>query len=152
MSGVAVTEWGALGEALAEELASLSDGSVLVIREAGRTGRYVQFLQSDATLEAELSGDHHLDPALRAGVAGSRLIVEAGWRPPVDTAYGHNWWAELAWPSPSAAYRNLAAMSVSGLRDGLRIAGPQALVYEAWDGRQGNRSLTCHRLGLTPQT
>ncbi len=66
----------------------------------------------------------------------------------MDTVYGHNWWAKLPWPSPSAAYRGLAGMSVIGLR----IAGPQALVYEAWDGRQGNRTLTLPRLGLNPQT
>lgn len=30
-------------------------------------------------------------------------------------------------------------MTVTGLRDGLRITGPEALVYEAWDGRRGNR-------------
>lgn len=147
-----MTGWDGFGEALAEELASLSSGSVLIIREAGQTGRYAQFLQSDATVGAELAGDHHLDPALRAGEAGGRLIVGAGWQPPVDTVYGHNWSAELPWPSPSAAYRELAGMTVTGLRDGLRITGPQALVYEAWDGRRGNRSLTLPLLGLTPQT
>lgn len=147
-----MTGWDGLGERLAEQLASLATGSVLIIGERGRTGRYAQFLQSDERVEAELVGDHHLDPALRAGEAGSRLIAEAGWRPPEDTVHGHNWWAELPWPSSSAAYRELAGMTVTGLRDGLRIAGPQALVYEAWDGRRGNRPLVLPLLGLSAQS
>ncbi|MER6116430.1 hypothetical protein E6R60_14785 [Streptomyces sp. A0642] len=146
-----MTEWDAFEEGLAEQLSSLGAGSVLIVRETGRTGRYAQFLQSDEGLGAELVGDHHLDPALRAGETGSRLIAEAGWQPPQDTVYGHNWAVELPWPSPSDAYRALAAMTVTGLRDGLRIAGPQALVYEAWDGRRGNRPLVLPLLGLMPE-
>lgn len=147
-----MTDWDGFREGLAEQLASLTDGSVLIIREGGQTGRYAQFLQSDKGLEAELVGDHHLAPTLRAGDEGRRLIAEAGWRPPEDTVYGHNWWSELPWPSPSAGYRDLAEMTVTGLRDGLRITGPQALVYEAWDGRRGNRPLTLPLLGLTVQS
>lgn len=146
-----MTGWDGLSDGLAEQLASLAAGSVLIISESAQTGRYAQFLQSEDTLAAELVGDHHLDPALRAGEAGGRLIVEAGWRPPEDTVYGHNWQAELPWPSPSDAYRTLAGMTVTGLRDGLRITGPQALVYEAWDGRRGNRALTLPLLGLAPK-
>ncbi|WP_393059915.1 hypothetical protein [Streptomyces sp. LN549] len=146
-----MTGWDGFGERLAEQLTLLSAGSVLIIREGGGTGRYAQFLQSDEGMEAELVGDHGLDPALRAGEAGYRMIVDAGWKPPQDTAYGHNWWAELPWPSPSGAYRNLAGMTVTGLRDGLRITGPEALVYEAWDGRRGNRDLVLPLLGLDPK-
>ncbi|MER5894481.1 hypothetical protein [Streptomyces sp. NPDC001876] len=147
-----MTGWDGFSEGLAEQLASLAAGSVLIIRESGQTGRYAQFLQTDERVEAELVGDHHLDPALRAGEAGCRLIAEAGWRPPEDTVYGHNWWSELPWPSSSVAYRALAGMTVTGLRDGLRITGPQVLVYEAWDGRRGNRPLTLPLLGLTAQS
>ncbi|MFE3559421.1 hypothetical protein ACFXKW_31880 [Streptomyces sp. NPDC059193] len=147
-----MTGWDGFGEGLAEQLTLLTAGSVLIISEGGRTGQYAQFLQSDGRVEAELVGDHGLDPALRAGEAGCRLIVEAGWRPPQDTAYGHNWWTELPWPSPSDAYRNLAVMAVTGLRDGLRIAGPQNLVYEAWDGRRGNRPLVLPLLGLSQKS
>ncbi|MEU8886372.1 hypothetical protein [Streptomyces sp. NPDC048442] len=141
-----MTGWDGFGEGLAEQLTTLASGSVLVIRERGAAGRFAQFLQTDATVEAELVGDHHLDPSLRAGESGCRLITEAGWQPPEDTVYGHNWQAELGWPSPSGAYRRLAAMTVTGLRDALRITGPEALVYEAW-GR-GNRPLTLPLLGL----
>ncbi|MFI7365316.1 TY-Chap domain-containing protein [Streptomyces sp. NPDC050149] len=147
-----MTGWDGFGERLAEQLSTLGAGSVLIIREGGGTGRYAQFLQSDEGVEAELVGDHGLDPALRAGEAGSRLIVEAGWKPPQDTVYGHNWWAELPWPSPSGAYRKLAGMTVTGLRDGLRITGPEALVYEAWDGRRGNRDLVLPLLGIDPKS
>lgn len=149
-----MTDWDAFGEKLAEQLSALPAGAVLIIREGerGDTGRYAQFLQSDEGVEAELVGDHHLAPALRAGEAGSGLIAEAGWQAPEDTVYGHNWWAKLPWPSPSEAYRRLSGMTVTGLRDALRIAGPQALVYEAWDGRRGNRPLPLPLLGLAPQS
>lgn len=146
-----MTGWDEFSEGLAEQLASLAAGSVLIIRE-GRTGRFAQFVQSDQALKAELVGDHSLDPALRAGEAGSRLITEAGWQPPEDTVYGHNWQTELPWPSASGAYRELARMTVTGLRDGLRIAGPQDLVYEAWDERRGNLDLVLPLLGLPPKS
>lgn len=77
-----MTGWDGFGERLAEQLTLLGPESVLIIREGGGTGRYAQFLQSDEGVEAELVGDHGLDPALRAGEEGSRLIVEAGWKPP----------------------------------------------------------------------
>jgi len=147
-----VTGWDGFRERLAEQLTLLGPESVLIIREGGGTGRYAQFLQSDAGVEAELVGDHGLDPALRAGEEGSRLIVEAGWQPPQDTVYGHNWWAEVPWPSPSDAYRKLAGMTVTGLRDALRVAGPQALVYEAWEGRRGNRPLVLPLLGFAAKS
>ncbi|MFJ4840621.1 TY-Chap domain-containing protein [Streptomyces sp. NPDC088746] len=147
-----MTGWDGFSEGLAEQLASLPAGSVLIIRESGQTGRYAQFLQSDERVGAELVGDHHLAPGLRAGEAGCRLIAEAGWQLPEDTVYGHNWWSELPWPSSSVSYRELARMTVTGLRDGLRITGPQDLVYEAWEQRRGNRSLTLPLLGLTAQS
>ncbi|MFD5648993.1 hypothetical protein [Streptomyces sp. NPDC127039] len=145
-----MTAWDGFGEGLARQLATLAAGSVLIIREGGRTGRYAQYAQSDEILRAELVGDHGLDPALRAGETGSRLIAEAGWEPPEDTVYGHNWQAGVSWPSPSGAYRELARMTVTGLRDGLRIASPQGLAYEAWDERRGNRPLVLPLLGLDP--
>ncbi|MEU0101416.1 hypothetical protein [Streptomyces sp. NPDC006267] len=143
-----MTAWEGFCEGLAEQLASLATGSVLIIREGGRTGRYAQFAQSDEVLRAELTGDHGLDPALRAGETGGRLIAEAGWEPPQGTVYGHNWQAGLPWPSPANTYRELARMTVTGLRDGFRIVSPRTLVYEAWDERRGNRPLVLPLLGL----
>ncbi|MCX5414950.1 hypothetical protein [Streptomyces sp. NBC_00059] len=145
-----MTGWDGFGEGLAEQLTTLATGSVLIISESGPTGRYAQFLQSDESLSAELVGDHYLDPSVRAGEPGCRLIAEAGWRQPEDTVHGHNWQAELPWPSPSAAYHRLAAMTVTGLRDALRITSPQTLVYDAW-GRE-NHPLRLPLLGLTPKT
>ncbi|MGW7414773.1 TY-Chap domain-containing protein [Streptomyces sp. NPDC054863] len=145
-----MTGWDGFTEGLAEQLTTLASGSVLILRESGPTGRYAQFLQTDATVEAELVADHYLDPAVRAGEPGCRLITEAGWRQPEDTVYGHNWQAVLSWPSPSDAYRRLAAMTVTGLRDGLRITDPETLVYEAW--ARGNRPLRMPLLGLAPHS
>ncbi|MCX5206229.1 hypothetical protein OG897_33095 [Streptomyces sp. NBC_00237] len=141
-----MTGWEGFGEGLAEQLSTLASGSVLIIREKGPEGRFVQFLQTDAKLEAELVGDHYLDPAARAGESGSRLIAEAGWQPSEDTVSSHNWETWLGWPSPSGDYRRLARMAVTGLRDGLRITGPETLLYEAWE--RGNRPLRLPLLGL----
>lgn len=70
-----MTQWRALSDAEVVELAAR-----------------LRSLDCTWELGAELVGDHGLDPALRVGKAGSRLIVEAGWQPPQDTAHGHNWW------------------------------------------------------------
>ncbi|MET9774002.1 hypothetical protein ABZ023_06980 [Streptomyces sp. NPDC006367] len=141
-----MTGWDEFGEGLAEQLSTLATGSVLILRESAPTGRYAQFMQDDDRLGAELVGDHYLEPGVRAGEQGGRLIAEAGWQRPEDTVYGHNWQAELPWPSASDAYRRLAAMTVTGLRDGLRITGPKDLVYKAWTRR--NRPLQLPLLGL----
>ncbi|MEU2549597.1 hypothetical protein ABZ618_29915 [Streptomyces roseolus] len=141
-----MTEWDEFSQRLAEQLSTLTTGSVLIIREDGPPGRYAQFLQADERVEAQLVADHYLDPTARAGETGNRLITEAGWRQPEDTVYGHNWQTELPWPSTSDAYRRLAAMTVTGLRDALRITSPETLVYEAWT--RGNRPLRLPSLGL----
>ncbi|MFI5801382.1 TY-Chap domain-containing protein [Streptomyces sp. NPDC051561] len=145
-----MTDWSGFREGLAEQLTTLAGGSTLIIGEGGAAARFAQFRQSSGSLSAELVGDHYLGPSVRAGEAGSRLISEAGWLRPEDTAYGHNWHTELPWPSDSAAYRRLAAMTVTGLRDGLGIAGPDELVYRAWT--RGNRDLRLPLLGLIAQS
>ncbi|CAM5478401.1 hypothetical protein GCM10010329_30030 [Streptomyces spiroverticillatus] len=145
-----MTGWEGFGEGLAQQLSTLAAESVLIIRDSGPTNRYVQFLQTDSRLLAELVSDHWLEPAVRAGESGARLIAEAGWRQPESTVPDGNWETSLDWPSPARDYRRLAAMSVAGLRDGLRISGPEALVYDAWSP-PGNRPLRLPLLGIEPK-
>ncbi|UGT70011.1 hypothetical protein LTT66_07525 [Nocardia gipuzkoensis] len=143
-----MTGWEDFAAGLAAELAALRAGSIvkLVESETGPRRRYAQFLQLDDLLSAELVDDEWLDPALRAGTAGRAVIADAGWRE--RDASHDNWWTELPWPSPSAGYRRLADMVVTGLRDGFGIDAPTALAYTAWNERSENRELDLPLLGL----
>ncbi|WP_411157370.1 hypothetical protein [Nocardia terpenica] len=48
----------------------------------------------------------------------------------------------------SSIYRQLAAMVITGLRDGLGVRSPADLVYEAWNDRAGNAPMDLPLLGL----
>ncbi|MFJ5711434.1 TY-Chap domain-containing protein [Streptomyces sp. NPDC093105] len=151
-----MTGWDGFQERLAEQLASLPAGAVVIVSETGaapptktaKGSRYAQFRQDPESLYAELSGDRHLEGAARAGDEGGRLLVAAGWRAPdADDRVG-NWCAELPWPSPSVAYRRLASMVVTGLHVVFRVPAPSSLAYTAWDAEDGNRPLELPLLGL----
>lgn len=148
-----MTDWIRFAEALAEQLAMVNSGTVVIISEHGRAGersRTAQFRQLDNSVWAELSGDKWLDPDVRAGESGSGLIAEVGWRQP-DADHGHNWWIERPWPVTSADCRRIGSMVVTGLRDGFRISDPAALSYDAWDESNGNRPMELPLLGLRQQ-
>ncbi|ONI76969.1 hypothetical protein ALI144C_33145 [Actinosynnema sp. ALI-1.44] len=146
-----MTGWGTFAEGLVEELAALPAGAIVKIYEAefpqDAVHRYAQFLQLEDRLCAELVGEEWLDPTMRAGDAGCRVIAGAGWVQPDDNHHG-NWWFDLPWPADTAGYRQLVSMVVTGLRDGLRMANPTMLVYEAWNEREGNSALDLPQLGL----
>ncbi|MFI6997692.1 TY-Chap domain-containing protein [Nocardia sp. NPDC050175] len=145
-----MTGWAEFADGLAEQLARLPSGAVVVIGEAPTSSdksRIAQFRQFDDSVWAQLSGDRWLDPTVQAGEAGRHLIREAGWREP-DDDHIENWWVELPWPVASAAYRRVAEMVVTGLRDAFRIAGPTALVYQAWNEKSANSAIELPLLGL----
>lgn len=140
-----MTDWGPFAEGLAEQLALLPSGAIVKIVAPGR---FAQFAQDDDSLVAHLIGDEHLDPADRPVAERRRRIVDAGWQLP-DVDHAGNWWIELPWPVVSSIYRQLAAMVVIGLRDGLGVRSPADLVYEAWNDRAGNAPMDLPLLGLT---
>ncbi|CAM4518005.1 hypothetical protein NONI108955_40885 [Nocardia ninae] len=143
--------WEELADGLAEELAGLPAGAVVIIAEAAPTSevaRYAQFRQFDDILAAELGGDRWLEPAVQAGEKGNELIANAGWQPP-DFDHVGNWWIESPWPLASADYRRLASMVVTGLRDAYRISEPSALAYRAWNENAGNSPMELPSLGLS---
>ncbi|MFF2777378.1 hypothetical protein ACFVU3_21005 [Streptomyces sp. NPDC058052] len=147
-----MTGWDGFAERLAEQLAGLPAGAIVIVAETGvpgkaRGARYAQFRQDPEALHAELSGDRHLEGAARAGGEGGRLIAAAGWSGP-DPANAGNWSSDLPWPAPSAGYRRLASMVVTGLHAAFGIPGPESLAYTAWDGNDGNRPLDLPLLGL----
>ncbi|MDX2291159.1 MULTISPECIES: TY-Chap domain-containing protein [Streptomyces] len=151
-----MTGWDGFQERLAEQLAALPAGAVVVLSETGtalppktaKGSRYAQFRQDPEALSAELSGDRHLEGAARAGEEGARLLVAAGWRAPDAADRVGNWCAALPWPSPAADYRRLASMVVTGLHTVFRIPAPSSLAYTAWEAEHGNRPLELPLLGL----
>ncbi|MBF6332780.1 TY-Chap domain-containing protein [Nocardia transvalensis] len=145
-----MTDWTEFSAGLAEELATLPAGALVVITEADKPAgncRYTQFRQTDDLLEAQLTGDTYLSPESRPSGPGRQRIIDAGWQQP-DSRHTDNWWIELPWPITTALYRQLADMVVTGLRDGFGITDPTTLVYDAWNDRAGNRRLPLPRLGL----
>nr|WP_222595092.1 hypothetical protein [Nocardia ninae] len=123
---------------------------VVIIDEAERQQerrRFAQFRQLEDMIWAELPGDDSLDPDVQVREAGSRVIAEAGWQHP-DADHCDNWWFELPWPADAGAYRRLASMIVTGLRDAYRVVAPDRLVYDAWNESAGNRKFELPRTGL----
>ncbi|WP_405164543.1 hypothetical protein OG203_05350 [Nocardia sp. NBC_01499] len=145
-----MTEWAQFAEALAEQLAQLPIGAIMKIIAVGPTGRFrfVQFAIGDDALVAELTGDAYLDSIGRPTPEGRLRIIDAGWQLP-DADHVDNWWIELPWPISSAVRHQLAAMVITGLRDGFDIPDPASLVYDAWNSNDGNKSLILPSLSLT---
>ncbi|WP_336085383.1 TY-Chap domain-containing protein [Nocardia sp. SSK8] len=144
-----MTGWTAFAHGLATELAAAPDTTVLVIGESAAPGarRFAQFRKTGTAVAAELTGDEWLEPAFRPDADGIRAITEAGWQTP-DEAHMDNWWAEFPWPTTTEDYQRLAAMTVTGLRDGFGIAAPTTLVYRGWVEQAGNSDLHLPGLGI----
>ncbi|MFC4124726.1 TY-Chap domain-containing protein [Nocardia rhizosphaerae] len=143
-----MTSWPSFTDALAGQLAVLPAGAVVILRETRtQSPRYAQFRQLDHVLAGELVCDDALTEPLRAGAEGDQVIIAAGWQPPEDGLAG-NWWLELPWPATAWRYHEVAAMVVTGLRDGYGVREPDELSYRAWDESAGNRPLDLPLLGL----
>lgn len=144
-------DWAAFAAGLAEELADLSAGTLVVVREAGREigqARFAQFVQEDDELAAEVVTNEFLEPQFRASSAGEDVIRRAGWRVPAPHE-GHDvWWFTLPWPATSTQYKQLSLMVVKALRDGYEIDDTTLWCYRAWNERKGNESVELPRLGL----
>ncbi|GLZ03003.1 hypothetical protein Acsp03_04700 [Actinomadura sp. NBRC 104412] len=140
--------WEEFASGLAEELAGLPAGALLVVSEPDERGRYAQFSQGDAELVAYVVVNSWLPEPARATREGERAIARAGWNEPLPPGH-ENWWRTLSWPASSRQYRDLADSVVTALRDGYGIAGPDGWTYQAWNERTGD-DLELPRLGLAP--
>ncbi|MBC7300393.1 MAG: hypothetical protein H5T78_05515 [Nocardia sp.] len=147
-----MTGWPDFARALADELIAAPDTTVLVIGEAAPSGsrRFAQFRKTSEFVLAELTGNEWLDPASRPGDEGWRAISRAGWRRP-DQDHCDNWWAEFPAPVGTDQYRRIAAITVTGLRDGFGITAPSALSYQGWAENSGG-SLHLPTLGIPDAT
>ncbi|MFD3744511.1 hypothetical protein [Nocardia sp. NPDC058633] len=134
-----MTDWAHFARVLADELGAVPDTAVLVIGEAAPSGsrRFAQFRKTGEAVLAELTGNEWLDSTSRPDDAGWQAITRAGWRRP-DQDHCGNWWAEFASPVGSDHYRRIAAITVTGLRDGFGITAPAALSYQGWVEKSGD--------------
>ncbi|MFC9993658.1 DUF6301 family protein [Nocardia sp. NPDC127526] len=142
-----MTGWDEFAERLAEQLTALPDGAIVTIGGNRPSGAYVQsqVVQLEDGIWGEFLGD-----ALIQGDsidADPEVMTDVGWQPPGNADHGKNWWIELPWPVPSAIYRRLATMIVTGFREYHRFPDTSALSYHAWNSIEGNRPIELH-LGL----
>ena len=129
--------WDDLGAGLVETLPTLADRTYVVVSWRADDGVYVQFAQSSAGLHAEAAADEFLSADRQLGFDGADRMTGLGWlAPDVDPAGFSNWHVDLPWPSATARYRQLAAMSVAALRDVYGVPAPGELVYRAWQGAE----------------
>ncbi|GLW64797.1 hypothetical protein Arub01_30410 [Actinomadura rubrobrunea] len=143
-------DWEHFITALAEELAKLPAGALVVISEPGegKQSRYVQFAQSSGELVGYVVYNGFLDERVRATPRGEEAIMDAGWNPPRGPH--DNWWQSLGWPATSKQYRDLARAIVIALRDGYGIDDISHWRYQAWNERSGE-PIELRGLGLRPR-
>ncbi|WP_280344592.1 TY-Chap domain-containing protein [Nocardia neocaledoniensis] len=144
-----MTDWTEFARGLASALQTSPDSTVLVVGESTKPGqrRFSQFLKTGTVVSAELTGDEWLEPAFHTDADGVRAISDAGWHQPNEEHMG-NWWIEFPWSANTEDYQRLAAMTVTGLRDGFGIESPAQLVYRGWVERAGNANLHLPGLGV----
>jgi hypothetical protein len=143
-AGSAVTGWAEFTAGLSEEIAELPFGAVLKLigYDLPDEPRGVQVLRDPDMVSAELIGINWFEGADASAVAA------AGWQEP-DAAHGNvSWWIDCPRPLTTARCRELAAMIVTGLRDGLKVPEPADLRYRAWDDNAEGRALDLPRLGV----
>ncbi|MFE3188713.1 hypothetical protein ACFXHA_06860 [Nocardia sp. NPDC059240] len=146
-----MTSWDRFEAGLAEQLAELPAGALVVIETRVDTELgLAQFAQYEDKLVAELGAAGDLDEGAEPNMPGALLASAAGWHRPDQTDH-YNWWVELPWPITTDIYRALAAMAVTGLRDVFHVSSPTRLVYRAWNSSLGNRDLDLPRLGIDRQ-
>jgi hypothetical protein len=144
-------DWTAFAAGLAEELADLPVGTLVVIREADREigrARFAQFVQEDDGLAAEVVTNDALESEFRASSAGEEVIRQAGWHDPAPLEGYDVWWYTLPWPASGTQYRELSLMVVTAVRYGYGIDDTTPWCYRAWNERKGNEPVELPGLGL----
>ncbi|WP_028477393.1 hypothetical protein [Nocardia sp. CNY236] len=138
MSESATAEWERFVQALAHCLSELPSRATLIIAASGN--RYVQFVQYDIKLSAELAGSHYLSHPIPADAA--RELRALGWREPALRLDTENWTKTLFWPIGANNMREFAHSVVVGLRDALGVIAPVDLHAAGWTEASGDLDLT----------
>ncbi|MEU7767979.1 hypothetical protein AB0B25_23055 [Nocardia sp. NPDC049190] len=138
MSEPGTTDWERFVQALAQCLSELPSRATLIIAAPGN--RYVQFVQYDIKLSAELAGNHYLTQPIPD--AAAQELRELGWREPVLRRDTDNWTRTLFWPISPNGLLEFARSVVVGLRDALGVATPVDLRAMGWTEASGDLDLT----------
>lgn len=138
MSEPVTTDWERFVQALAHCLSELPSRATLVIAAPGN--RYVQFVQYDIKLSAELAGNNYLSNPIPETAA--RELRALGWHAPVDGHDADNWTRVLFWPIAPNSLLEFARSVAVGLRDALGVPTPAELRAMGWTEASGDLDLT----------
>ncbi|WP_156094876.1 TY-Chap domain-containing protein [Nocardia lijiangensis] len=139
------TDWDRFVQALARCLAQLPSRATLIIAAPGN--RYVQFVQYDIKLSAELAGNHYLAQPMSSDA--ERMLRELGWQEPVSRREIDNWQRSLFWPLADHVLVEFARSVALGLHHALGVRAPTELRAMGWTEASGDLDLTV--LGLVPR-
>ncbi|WP_436838378.1 TY-Chap domain-containing protein [Nocardia xishanensis] len=142
------TDWERFVQALARCLAQLPSRATLIIAAPGN--RYVQFVQFDIKLSAELAGNRYLAQPMSA--AAERMLRELGWRAPVSRLEIDNWQRSLFWPLAEPVLVEFARSVALGLQHALGVRAPSELRAMGWTEASGDLDLTILGLVVKPST
>ncbi|MFI9505450.1 TY-Chap domain-containing protein [Nocardia sp. NPDC052566] len=142
MSEPVTANWDQFVQALAQCLEELPSRATVVIAAPGN--RYVQFVQFDIRLSAELAGNHYLMQPIPPDA--ERALRDLGWREPVLRRDADNWTRTLLWPISHDGLVAFARSVAVGLRDALGVRTPVELRAMGWTEASGELDLTV--LGL----
>ncbi|MGQ4617289.1 TY-Chap domain-containing protein [Nocardia sp. R7R-8] len=138
MSEPATADWERFVQALAHCLSELPSRATLIIAAPGN--RYVQFVQYDIKLSAELAGNHYLSNPIPETAA--QELRALGWHEPADRQDADNWTRILFWPIAPSSLLEFARSVAVGLRDALGVAAPVELRAMGWTEASGDLDLT----------
>ncbi|MEU4345561.1 hypothetical protein AB0H00_30630 [Nocardia sp. NPDC023852] len=138
MSVPVTADWERFAQALTQCLSELPSRATLIIAAPGN--RYVQFVQYDIKLSAELAGNNYLTQPI-PDVAAQELR-ELGWHEPVLRRDTDNWTRTLFWPISPGSLLAFARSVAIGLRDALGVTTPVELRAMGWTEASGDLDLS----------
>ncbi|MGW0251857.1 TY-Chap domain-containing protein [Nocardia goodfellowii] len=132
------TNWEEFVQELAQCLSKLPSRATLIIAAPGN--RYVQFVQYDIKLSAELAGNQYLAQPISLDAADS--LRDMGWEEPIMRREIDNWHRILFWPLSWKGLVEFARSVAFGLHDALGVDTPQDLRAMGWTEASGDLDLT----------
>ncbi|KIA62103.1 TY-Chap domain-containing protein [Nocardia vulneris] len=138
MNEPVTADWEQFVQALAQCLSELPSRATLIIAAPGN--RYVQFMQYDIKLSAELAGNHYLAQPIPDSAAAE--LRELGWNEPMLRREVDNWTKTMFWPLSLGSLVEFARSVAIGFRDALGVATPVELRAMGWTEASGDLDLT----------
>ncbi|MEV6280453.1 hypothetical protein [Nocardia sp. NPDC051832] len=132
------TDWEGFVQALAQCLSELPSRATLIIAAPGN--RYVQFVQYDIKLSAELAGNQFLAQPISLDAA--ETLRDMGWQEPIVRREIDNWHRILFWPLSWNGLVEFARSVAFGLHEALGVGTPEELRAMGWTEASGDLDLT----------